>query len=294
MLKAQEHGLAWPEAKVSRCPWLIRMAEGGPRISPYNGHRHKAKDGKAATVGGTAPPTLPMHTPDPSCKPGLSVGRPSRSRCHPAGLTRVALPGEHWGSSGAGLGPRRTRGRRHVFPREVDATPELTQPTIPLLAKRRSPLLLRACCLSPWWPPIPANVASVGTLHTVLEPGSGGDPVPLQCCSLEQCQGAGTPIICEAFFLPPEIPIPVSGVCTKSLQFCLLLRRHGWLPTRLLCPWDTPDKNTRVGCHSLHQGIFSVQGQNSQLLHWQVGSLPLGPSGKPTNVIGYSESVGLK
>ena len=28
-------------------------------------------------------------------------------------------------------------------------------------------------------------------------------------------------------------------------------RPHGLQPTRLLCPWDFPDKNTGVGCHCL-------------------------------------------
>ena len=30
----------------------------------------------------------------------------------------------------------------------------------------------------------------------------------------------------------------------------------GCSPTRLLCPWDFPDKNTGMGCHFLLQGIF--------------------------------------
>ena len=30
--------------------------------------------------------------------------------------------------------------------------------------------------------------------------------------------------------------------------------------TRLLCPWNSPDKNTGVGCHLLPQGIFLSQG----------------------------------
>ena len=30
-----------------------------------------------------------------------------------------------------------------------------------------------------------------------------------------------------------------------------------WIPSpRLLCPWDSPGKNTRVGCHALLQAIF--------------------------------------
>ena len=30
-------------------------------------------------------------------------------------------------------------------------------------------------------------------------------------------------------------------------------RPHGMQPTRLLCPWDSPGKNTGVGCHFLLQ-----------------------------------------
>ena len=43
---------------------------------------------------------------------------------------------------------------------------------------------------------------------------------------------------------------------------------------QLLCPWDSPGKNTGVGCHFLLQGIFLTQGSNPhhvRLLHWQVG-----------------------
>ena len=42
--------------------------------------------------------------------------------------------------------------------------------------------------------------------------------------------------------------------------------------TRLFCPWDSPGKNTEVGCHFLLQGIFPTQGlmHSMHLLHWQV------------------------
>ena len=44
-------------------------------------------------------------------------------------------------------------------------------------------------------------------------------------------------------------------------QSCLTLCNSiDWLPTSLLCPWDYPDKNTGVGCHSLLQGISLTQG----------------------------------
>ena len=45
-------------------------------------------------------------------------------------------------------------------------------------------------------------------------------------------------------------------------------------------PWDSPGKNTGVGCHALLQGIFPTQAPNLPLLpllHWQVGSWPLVP-----------------
>ena len=32
------------------------------------------------------------------------------------------------------------------------------------------------------------------------------------------------------------------------------------------CPWDSPGKNTGVGCHALLQGILPIQGLNLCLL----------------------------
>ena len=46
-------------------------------------------------------------------------------------------------------------------------------------------------------------------------------------------------------------------MCAKSLQsYPTLCDPMDWLwPTRLLCPWDSPGKNTGVGCHALLQGF---------------------------------------
>ena len=65
----------------------------------------------------------------------------------------------------------------------------------------------------------------------------------------------------------------LTAVCVSYSLICL--RPHGLYPARLLCPWNSPGKNTGVGCHSLFQGIFLTQGSNPHLLHWQVVSLPL-------------------
>ena len=45
------------------------------------------------------------------------------------------------------------------------------------------------------------------------------------------------------------------------------LQPHGLKTARLLCPWNFPGKKTRVGCHSLLQGIFLTQESNLGLLH---------------------------
>ena len=69
---------------------------------------------------------------------------------------------------------------------------------------------------------------------------------------------------------------------------------YGLQPTRLHCPWDIPDKIIGVGCHFLIQGIFPTQGLNLHLLNvllWQVGSLPLEPSGKPHKLSNITEKL---
>ena len=64
-----------------------------------------------------------------------------------------------------------------------------------------------------------------------------------------------------------------------------------------LCPWNSPGKNTRVGCHALLQGIFSTQGLKSSLLsllHWQAGSLPLAPPEKLYPLLYMAFKDGIK
>ena len=61
--------------------------------------------------------------------------------------------------------------------------------------------------------------------------------------------------------------VPSECVRAKSLQSRpTLAQRYGLQPVRLLCPWDSPGKNTEVGCHALLQGIFPTQGLNLYLL----------------------------
>ena len=49
------------------------------------------------------------------------------------------------------------------------------------------------------------------------------------------------------------------------MKMLVAQRPHGLKPTRFLCPWNSPGKNTAVGSHSLLQGIFPTQGSNPGL-----------------------------
>ena len=45
----------------------------------------------------------------------------------------------------------------------------------------------------------------------------------------------------------------ICAAAAKSLQLCPTLQPHRRKPTRLPHPWDSPGKNTGVGCHFLLQ-----------------------------------------
>ena len=57
---------------------------------------------------------------------------------------------------------------------------------------------------------------------------------------------------------------------------------HGLFPTRLLCPWNSPGRNTGMGIHSFLQGIFLTQGSIPCSLHWQADSLLSEAPGNPS------------
>ena len=77
-------------------------------------------------------------------------------------------------------------------------------------------------------------------------------------------------------------PFLVQCVSAQSLQ---TLRHYGLQPARLLCLWDSPDKNTGVGFPALLQGTFPTWGSNPRLLHLlhcrQILYLPTEPAVKP-------------
>ena len=81
---------------------------------------------------------------------------------------------------------------------------------------------------------------------------------------------------------PPESESVSLSVWSDSLQAC------GLQHARLLCPWNSPGKNTGVGSHSLLQEIFLTQGLNlslPRLLHWQAAALLLHHLGSPFHLV---------
>ena len=60
-------------------------------------------------------------------------------------------------------------------------------------------------------------------------------------------------------------------VCESENVSCAILSKslqpYGLQPAGLLCPWNSPGKNTGVSKYSLLQGIFLTQGSNLGLLH---------------------------
>ena len=82
----------------------------------------------------------------------------------------------------------------------------------------------------------------------------------------------------------------VASVVSASLWPC------GLQPTRLLCPWDSPGKNTGVGCHALLQGIFPSQGSNLWILcllhcRWITTESPEKP--QEDNILSYKLIIEL-
>ena len=58
--------------------------------------------------------------------------------------------------------------------------------------------------------------------------------------------------------------VAAAAAAAKSLQSCPTVRPHRRQPARLLCPWDSPGKNTGVGCNFLHEFItISVYSNRS-------------------------------
>ena len=62
-----------------------------------------------------------------------------------------------------------------------------------------------------------------------------------------------SPALTGRFFTTEPTEKPAAAAAAKSLQSCPTLQHQQ--PTRLPHPWDSPGKNTGVGCHFLLQCV---------------------------------------
>ena len=74
-------------------------------------------------------------------------------------------------------------------------------------------------------------------------------------------------------------------VCVNCSVMFDSLRPHGLQPVRLLCSWNSPGKNTGVGCHFLLQGIFLTWGSNLGPLHCTQILYHLSHQGNPARLL---------
>ena len=126
-----------------------------------------------------------------------------------------------------------------------------------------------------WWSQV---LRKGGTKEAVFLPLYWWEFTVLSIWDISNCREGWKPVVSEKHTSLHMHACKVTSLVSDSLQ------PYGLRPSRLLCPWDFPDKNTGVGGHALLQGVFPTQESKlylCPLLHWQVGSLPLWPPGKP-------------
>ena len=69
------------------------------------------------------------------------------------------------------------------------------------------------------------------------------------------------------------------------------LRPQGLQPATLLHPWESPGKNTRVGCHFLLLGVFPTQGSNLGLPHCRQTLYCLSQQGLLLFLLKYNKNI---
>ena len=110
------------------------------------------------------------------------------------------------------------------------------------------PLDIRYICEKNWYlgkKQVYIYIEGVCQDFFLLRSYGGGAIWPTQCCVL-------------LFYY--------KAVCVSRQVTSDSLQPHGLQPDRLLCPGNSPSKNTGVGCHSLLQRNFQTQGSNPGLL----------------------------
>ena len=106
--------------------------------------------------------------------------------------------------------------------------------------ERFSILIVSNILLEQSWEFVPSNATSTLMTDSLMHPGL--PPKPHNCSyTLSKWK--------------------VTVLVAQSRQ--TLLQPHGLQLSRLLCPWDSPGRNTGAGCHALLPGVFPIQGRHT-------------------------------
>ena len=102
----------------------------------------------------------------------------------------------------------------------------------------------------------------------------------LTLCDPMDCSTAGFPGLHRLPRFPQAHVHVVHTAAAKLLQSCPTVRPHRRQPTKLPRPWDSPGKNTGVGCHFLLQCMkVKSESEVTQLcpsLHDPMDCSPIG------------------
>jgi len=134
-----------------------------------------------------------------------------------------------------------------------------------------------------WYYLIPARMASIKmNTNNKFAKGHGEKGTSVHCwweCKLVQ------PLWRTVWRFPKRTKKRIAMcVCCSSVQLlsCVQLFATPWtIPTRILCPWNSPGKNTGVGSHSFLQGIFPTLGLNLGLPYFRQIFYHLSHQGSP-------------
>ena len=80
----------------------------------------------------------------------------------------------------------------------------------------------------------------------------------VQLCAIPQMAGSSVPGILQARILEWVAIAFSNRRMLSGFSRVWLCEPHGQQPTRLPCSWDSPGKNTGVGCHCLLQSVMQV------------------------------------
>ena len=98
-------------------------------------------------------------------------------------------------------------------------------------------------------------------------------------------QDTGNAKVNKTCYYPKEVQALVNF--PKLLMKMLVAQSCPILCDTMACPWNSPGKNTRAGCHSLLQGIFPTWGLNPNVLHCRQILYHLSYQGSPELLIKF-------